>query len=363
METDSAIVATTSALFVKAPPEHSESDYPDARVVGLENRPWFLFRVLPLGAAADVQVDSRCSEFSSSPESEIVLESRAAFRDAWSVPVGEAVSWSACGQATITISGDFILWLFEWDAMISTGNRDVRLETGREIMQDAQPAALMSRDTEAYLFARDATLTFTETAGTGHVVYLSDANAASPSGFLLRQAHGTLDLPGADMELSGETATLHGDLSAALLAHGANQPLLVRLAGGVDAVDVSGNPVFVAPQDGFNAAWTWAIATFALAALALLLWLDQRPLRWYGRVQRSGTTSSTPPRTRRERRGHGYLALAERALLADRNWFSLLYSRRAQKLAQNLPEAEAVEGFALHKRSESRAALPKYHHA
>ncbi len=246
------------------------------------------------------------------------------------VPLDDAVRWEPCGDGTVTLHGDFIIALWEWDAELRSSDGTTMLQSGRG---DPTAGDLGSR--EQFLFATNATLRLPPGK---QVVYLRDLSVST----------GSAHLDDAEGEVAGRAVSgaleLEGDLRVQIQGQGANAPLQATIDG-ITAASIDGQTLVVpgAPAGGVSR-WPWLLLVLAAPVVGIAY---ARPhLHYFYNERNGGELGSLVPKSRAQRRGVGVWIMARKA--ERRGWFWLSFRRatRANNLFRPFPEAQFTRAVA-----------------
>ncbi len=272
-----------------------------------------------------------------------------------STSVADALRLRPCAETTLTITGDFLLSIWDWDFRLNADDGGRVIETGVHPRSDG----LGDQATEAYLYARNATLT-TSIASDPAAFFAKDATLDAAAA-RLSNARGGLDLGGQGLTLAGDELDLQGDLRLDLDGTDAQTPYRVSIDGTTAHARSDGQPLTIqapAAPVGTPLALFWLLG---VAIVAAGFAVRVRPLVHDGRNARHGLDiGSILPQSRRERRGRGYWVLAQRAFAAKRPRRALHYAKRAYALFPMLPETHLMLAKALVSRGRDTEALPHF---
>jgi hypothetical protein len=345
--------------------ETTTADFDSALVEGVTQRDNYRFSVWPLTPASAVVVASSetCATLDSSTQSRI---ERTALVDTRRSPdtatTGDAVEWTACPDGSLTIHGDFLLRLWEWDAELTTSDgQTISLPSGKRNLDGSPPegaldtSAFVGQATEQFIYARNATLTLPELSGT-YRLFVQDAQISAAESIRLSDASGSI----LDVPVEGRVVVLRGDIVVQVTGAGQAAPLSALVAGDVSRLDVDGRIVSLpqAPAVAFGLP-----IGAAIAALVLLGLLGRRALvrRALGHGLRGGFQAlvAMPP-TRQARqlretawRHHG----------ARRNRQAVWCLSRAVRLEPDEPEHRALRAACNDALGHRRRALRDYQEA
>lgn len=338
------------------------SSYTDAAVTGLEAHGNHRFFVFPLAEDRPLRATGSGSCFQLAPADQdlvngfpFVNRSRPALR----VGTATALAWSDCdGDATATITGDFVVLLWEVDAYVTGREGDQLVRTGHHA-NDADPTAasypIVTELTEAFLYVTNGTLTLPRLPpADGYRMFIEGGATYTATGMAsLEAAHGRLQGLGPTQEVPASTVVAAGQLAlqatkqdGLVLAATVSGDLASVRSDGHEMVPPAGTyTVTVTKPDVVLAALL--AASVLLAGLLLGAWMFPP---WYYRQLQSGRgfLGLHKPETRRERRAMGYWAMARRA--HDLGWhrLSLRLAGLGLRLAPGILDHRLMQGLALH---------------
>lgn len=349
LETDSANLTVHGFVATqKEDRSTTQTTFSDATVTGTENRDgyrWDLFSTDP-DRPATVEAASTCFEAGPARTdsierlSLIYNEQHDTIRD-----TSEAVALDICTpDASLRITGDFVLSLWQWDARLTAANETHSIETGPRrspyVPTDSPDlSAVVSRDVEAYLYVTNGTLTVPRLAGP-YQLLTGPGSELAASRMDLRGATGRIEVGGVDVALQQSAVRVDGHSRITLAGRGPDRPFQAVLAGDAGRISVDGSVVAMPASDGAR----WIVPASGAAMLAVLAYIGLhhvRPLRHY-RQAGGGAALAPAPRTARQRRGAGYAALARRATVTRRYRTAFLYSWLARRLFPDSIDAALI---------------------
>ncbi|MGB1586663.1 MAG: hypothetical protein ACPHID_06425 [Thermoplasmatota archaeon] len=270
-------------------------------------------------------------------------------------PSSDSILWDGCGErASITIQGDFVLSLWEWDARLQDGQQTHAVRTGWQPHSElpAQPdqtEAIVGQEVEAFLFVTNGTLTLPGLNGP-YQLYTGPNSTLTAAGLEIQGATGELRVDGAPQELDQSAVKVHGQSHVILAGQGVDQPLAARLTSEATGINVDGAVMAVstAPDNGAGFPWVPWVA-LATGLIALGIYVHGRPTRYYDTVLAvGGVAGISEPSTRREHRGAGYWSLAARAMQRRRNYRAMMYLTMARRLFGHSLDVQVMRPIALY---------------
>lgn len=340
----------------------SVEDHADAVVEGTVNRDGHRFSVWPVTASPPTVHASEpgCATLSPSTQAEVNRTAlvRASTRPASVAHVGSSTLWSGCDEGSVTVTGDFLLRLWEWDAELTADGETRTLPSGEHGV-DGQPRDDEGTDrfageaTEQYLYAHNATLTIPRLAG-HYEVYLGDAEVTATA-LRLRQATGTIK--GTDTHRAqSQDVYLQGDL--VVHARNTGGMLATTFQGGLDQAHLDGVAATLTPGGGGPPEGTWPLlATLAVLTVVGLAWREAPLAAYHLNRVLGGDQGSLAPASRRERRGVGYWVLSRIGNHLGWHRRSRRHAVQAHKRFPLLPEAKLMVAVAESHLGRHEAAL------
>lgn len=331
-------------------PETNSEEFQDATVLGSEARAGFEFFVVPVASdGARIQVDAACGGLSPSDvdAQEIPPQVRDDARERTVIESGDALHWSECGRdATATVTGDFLVGLWEHSATLTADNESMALESGRSKSDNSPHAATddtITHDRQVFLYVTGGRLTLPLEVGVHRDLYVQDARIDAAL-LQLRAATGNLEAAGQAVEMDGDDVLLQGRLTLDATGAGAGAAFPLHVAGDLDAMHVNGRPLTVATTTASPELPWWGLVTGAGLVVGVLVaawWV--RPL-YHERLNRAygGDAGSVVPESLAHRRGVGYWLLSKRANQRDHHRRGLWYARRAAALFPWMPQSQAM---------------------
>ncbi|HUR25731.1 MAG TPA: bacterial transcriptional activator domain-containing protein [Candidatus Thermoplasmatota archaeon] len=159
------------------------------------------------------------------------------------VDVANSVQWHGCGTSQMTVTGRFVVVLFEIDSILTTADETVELPSG-----DAQSSfsplapsgeAYVTHRRQQYLYVDDGTITF-DVDSSPHFVFL-DSPQVEPRGTVeFRGANGRLQAT-QTWEVHADNLVLAGSMQLATQTTGGRIESV--LMGRVDSAMADGHPV------------------------------------------------------------------------------------------------------------------------
>lgn len=275
VETDRSEV---SAFQTRALTGTHTDEYRNPRVEGLDTRENYQFSVWPTGSNTTIRAeDASCVTFTPSETAEVSrppLVEDTENRDLNRAEVADSFRWQGCDRAAnLTIQGDFLLRLWEWDAEMTADGETRILRSGthnHESLPGEAPDAsdIFGKSQEQFLFATNATLTIPHLKG-HYELYMDDMESTASSGFRMSSATGSIfgyALDQQDLFVTGADLKLHSQ------GTGIGRPLAVALNGDIDRIEIDGQSVdsLLEPDSG-SSGWGLPFATVALAAAGILI--------------------------------------------------------------------------------------------
>ncbi len=279
LEIDHTDLATGPPTYIRDSPEAIKSSHRDATIRGTVNRNGGIFLVAPLTAypPPQVQTSTECLEIV--PPSEGKMDSLPQVqpnpekRPLVVASLDSAVRVAPCSLvAVVSISGAFMVQLWEWDALLQDASGQRTISTGFH----ADQTGVTGTADEAWIFVESGTITMPVGAGT--LLYLEEiqataqkATAKEPQG-TLRVGSGALDLQGKDVEVQGR-------LKLEIQGTGAKEPPKVSLDGQdafIAGAASTNTPRFAPPAATNVGAWLVGAVIAAVLASGGLVYRERR---------------------------------------------------------------------------------------
>ncbi len=267
-----------------------------------------------------------------------------------STSVADALRLRPCAETTLVITGDFLLSLWDWDFHLNADDGGHVIETGVHPRSDG----LGDQATEAYLYARNATLTTTIDSDPA-AFFVNDATLDAAAARLFN-ARGALDLGGQGLTLAGDELDLRGDLRLDLDGTDARAPYRVFASGATATDPLAGGGVRLngewvssttpVPQSPLGGASSWLQAPpYALAAGLLLVFLF-RPIVAYRKGIRDTFKIDITPKGFRQTWAAGNVYLASQQIHLGRPRRTVLYAKLARWAWPSLSDGPFMVGLA-----------------
>lgn len=298
VETDEAsttLQVRDRTAYVPLDPVTNSDDFQDATVRGSEARAGFEFFVVPVASdGARIRVNASCGGLSPSgvDAQEVPPQVRDDTRPRTVIDSGDALHWQECASdATATVTGDFLVGLWEHSATLTAGNESVALESGRS-QSSSSPHALtddtITHDRQVFLYVTGGRLTLPLEAGVHRDLYVQDARVQSTSLLELRGATGALEAAGQSINLAGDEVLLQGTLVLDATGVGVGAAFTLTVAGDVDSAHVNGHPLTVSTAAAAGLPWLWVlVAAIVLGVGAGVVWFYVSPLRLFHQLRRA----------------------------------------------------------------------------
>lgn len=272
-------------------------------LTGHDNRPRETLWVLPIeGHAPPLLSASAVDCVTLEPPEKDTVTTRAHVNTKepdWGIDASRAAAWRTCTDATATLRGDFLLVLWEWDAILTAHGEARTLRTGHHDAYPGTPVegTIGSAD-ELFITVRGGTLTLPLAPG-AHELYIHVPRVEADS-WRFTDAAGTLPGVGA---VEG-TVRVAGSLAATITGTGAGAPLGADVGGHPERVEVNGEPLAVAaPTAGASriSVSLWVAFAVVVAGCAAVAWRMRRPRRASPAVMSEEAPPGAPaPRRDRE---------------------------------------------------------------
>lgn len=323
IETDHTNLSVSANAYGHRNDPHTfVQNHHNATVAGLEHRSKYQFSVWPLQENALVRASTTCATISASPIDEVQRIALVGDREESVAETRGALAWRDCdNESRLTVQGDFLVRLWEWDVQLETGGETALLSSGKRNLEQTPSIAPDMSDSlgqadEQYLYAYNATLIL-PLAGS-FALFVQDAEVTAPAGVELRGASGRLVGP-VPLDVDDQDVFLQGDASFTFHGTSATSPVAVEFNGDFWHVTIDGTPLAIAaPDASFDAAWSGGFIIVALLAAAALV-VRAYPLWLYRRLHDDPTIQSIEAPTNRERRAVVYGRYSNRAIVKARS--------------------------------------------
>lgn len=275
--------------FIAPPTTPTSQLFTEVSVIGTTNRAEYRFDVFPTTDVPPLaSVSSACVQLEpSSKDSHDSVPRVGADSPRFETRVADAIQWSACGLSELTVTGSFVLVLWEWDAEIRSDGQATELRSGRDRTSTApEPAAssiypTVSHARQQYIYVEGGTLTVPRMDDTTHWAFLDSPRLSTQGTLRFKDATGQLEQDGVVHPIRASSLNAEGGLGLhGIRSTGQDGNLHADLAGRLDAADTDGQPMAlsaaVAAQGG-PVLWLLAVgAVGAVAAPALAVPLRRR---------------------------------------------------------------------------------------
>lgn len=349
--TDLSLYTTAAAYYHDV--KTSTVSHDDAVVEGTTHHDGYQFSVWPITDTPPIVhlPEKRCASISPSSEPTVnrIARIRFDYRPPNVASTFLSPVWSGCDDASATVTGDFLLRLWQWDAELTADGETRPLPSGWHSLEGAPQTVdttpLAGQATERFLYAYNATLTIPRLTG-NYAAYVEEADVVV-SAFQIQEATGAVDGP-RRVEMEGQEAYLQGDLTLHVRSTG--EALAIILTGDLDEAHLDGVAATLTPAPllpgGTGPVLLSLLAVATVLGLVGLAW-HQAPLLAY-RLNRvlGGAQGSLAPATRRERRGAGHWVLSRVGNHVGWHRRSLRHAIRAHRMFPLLPEAKLMVAVA-----------------
>src|ERR1041385_59565 len=236
-----------------SPVIHSSHEaYSAVTVTGQASREGRFLMVFPLSTLSQVSIP--CGDAAATDQAQVFAQSIMATREDKSADVRAATRITPCATSNVTLHGDFLVVLWEWDGMISAAEGSASFWSGKHALDqaDARPFATQAR--EVYLTAYDADLVVPGNAERPPRVFTNSLHLDTASNMTLHGANGEV---AAKLPASGSTVELTGAMNVQF-QRSAND-IGVHVQDGLGTVQVDGKPlslegVVASPPSGLPSA-------------------------------------------------------------------------------------------------------------
>lgn len=329
------------------------------------NRNGYQLVMVPLGSGAALSMTSSCAEAASPGSTSIDREAKVVPKESrapLTAAVEQSVMWSDCSaMAQVTVIGDFLVALWEWDFVIEARDSTHEYATGR-LQADAlygapDLTAIVSRDQQAFLFVTNGTLGLQLERGVPHEIYAGPlATVHSDLGALLGQARGQIRIPSGMQEFTAQVVEMTGVVD---LEIDADEGQLKVRSGNVDGLRLDGVPVQLAAvatvPDGAPRS---LLVAFAGLAVLLFAFLFALPPWYHGHLRRAHATKllRLPDLTWSDRQAAAFIVMGDNAHHASHPLRTLAFATLAG-LFSNHPQIGVLRTKAYRQLAWHRAAL------
>jgi hypothetical protein len=273
-------------ILVSAAPQASSETYQNAQAQGVQNRPNYHWSLFSLHSGdADIKTDSTCSNLTPSARSQ---ESRTSFvfyspasDMTLTASTADALAWTDCSStAAITVTGNFVLMLWQWDATLHANGQDYPLPSGHsqsanDPVGSPETTGLVSYDRQRYLYVENGTLTIPTLTGTNYAVYAGpQTHLHADTGLVFKDATGQITEGTQAVSLQGSALQIKGSLDLDAMGTDANQPFTTHLNGAMQSATVDGRDIELAASTvagpKIMLAWPWLAGAVGLVAIPVL---------------------------------------------------------------------------------------------
>lgn len=274
VETDHADPALrVGPASIAAEPSTTHEIFKDPVLTSRGSQDQHLLEVLPSGGGTTFVLESSCTKIhGQAPDS---FESEAKVRptrDAITHDTSQSLGVEICDLATLTLTGDFLLMLWGWNATVQHEDGTAQMRTGR------QESAVLPTDSEvsgsvaqAYVWATTATLKITGLDDSLRHFLVEGMRGDLMGVFSATNAGGTLhgsDTKGARWDIKGDLAMVFQSRDDAFHA---------AVGGELRDVRIDGRSVAL-PAPAPSAGWRlpWVLGGVAFLVAATLMWNGHR---------------------------------------------------------------------------------------
>lgn len=246
-------------------------------VTATSHETWHFLRAHAFGRGSEIAFSGSCLQATASRLTEVQFLSLVAKPDEpdyrTTIGLSNAVEVDSCVQGVqVSIQGDFVVSLWEWDATIASDEGSTLLTTGREnlIQSPVELPTLASRDRYALLYVTNGTLSMPYWEGADY--WIAGASAATVAGTAEFVGRGQVTVPGNEEPAQGHSIVIRGQLGLDLRRDELDM-MRADVAGELAHIEADGRVVPLAitsavpVEGGFSGSLIW----FAGAALATLL--------------------------------------------------------------------------------------------
>lgn len=234
------------------------------------------------------------------------------------------------GPDAITVTGDFLLTLWQWDYAITQNGQTSKGTTGWTPATGAMPDAVGSRR-ELFLYVQNGAL---HLPAIGFEAWLAESRLAVDGTLAAERATGLMQLESGDTRLDREPVALAGHIEAA--SRRVSGVLTHDVSGQAEEVRVASRTIGLQPPSVPVVA-VWGSIAGALLAVGVLTHL------WIGRSGRQLAAQwVSGPISRRKARAAFWAVWADRLLDGRRLVLARIAVRRANALAPGSEEALVV---------------------
>jgi hypothetical protein len=259
--------------------QHMQNEtYRQAFVQGTQAWDHYRLDVFPVRpGAATAEGEAPCSTFEPPVAAQVTRASYVPYAPArdnvLSASLDGSLAWKDCsGGSAVVVRGDFVVTLWQWDAVVHAGGQDIPLPSGQG-RSDADPVgrpetqATLSHDRQRYLYVEDGLLRLPRLGDARPLAQLylgPGAQASSAAGAVLHDARGRLPDGTA---VDAAVLELAGGIDLRMAGTGAGRPLAVAFTGSLVGANADGRPLAATTLPAVPAVAPWAVAVAALAAL------------------------------------------------------------------------------------------------
>lgn len=245
IETDRSEMST---MAVRPVPETEIRTYSESILQGVEHREDYRLSIWPIDSVLAFAHDYPCASLFGSGQSIINSAPLISSRDSNRTQVGDTVQYRGCDrESRLTLEGNFLLRLWEWDSELSTSGETQSLWSGErnpEPLAQETPGIphVFGPAQEQYIYAYNATLSIPRLEG-HYEIYLQEAYSQVSSEYRLSGATGILQ----GIKFDGqEVVTKGSNLSLTAKGTGENQPLAATIQGTIEILKIDGETVLSA---------------------------------------------------------------------------------------------------------------------
>lgn len=258
-------------VLILPAPQTSNRSFQEATLASVDRQPSHVLDVFPAtDLPLDFELDSYCTTVKGEAPEYVEAEPKILLtRPPYRRDTSESSSLELCGDsAGLTIRGDMLLTLWGWNASVVDASGTHAIHTGKHHSENAE----LDQASHAYVWAENATLTFTRINEPPHHLLVEDLHGHVEGVVSAADAYTDL-MEGAFDPSHWE---IHGDISLAFSGLG-RSAIHASLTGDFSDVRIDGRSVALpAPAPSAEAGWPWIIGGVAALLAAIVVWGGHR---------------------------------------------------------------------------------------
>jgi tetratricopeptide (TPR) repeat protein len=282
-EYDPYLVTSAGSVGAPTPVQPQAHEYNDATLTSAPAKPGYRLSVVALDGGATIHIVSECGSLAPSGRQSFEAQEQVSHSaNPISVDVSSASQWSQCGQATVTVTGRFVVVVYGIDAVLTTSNETLELRSGDDQsgvspLPPSGPAYVTHRR-QQYLYVDGGNLSFPMDRASD-LAFLAAPQVQAQS-LQFTNARGQLSQGSTIDPIQAASLSMDGNLHlGAIKSTGQGGVLQSIFAGQISRAEADGQPLTfaVAPASRTNSmSWIGVVGMVGLVAAPPLLLVSRR---------------------------------------------------------------------------------------